>query len=712
MRTTVLSLAALCLLAFVPACTKPVSPATEQFKKGMELKSAQRYQEALQLFQKAVELDPNFADAYLEAAMIYDDMLEDKAGAISWYQRYLDISANERQKEIVRRWMGLAREAMQASAATATGQVIMLTGPAREAVTAIVSKERDQLKSDFSAKEKELIAKNEAELARVRDELRKFKAENRDLQDKVENLTVDRDSLKQKLDEGRSRKDLTELLASPELRGSDKQLQQSLMQMKTQVEQARAQYQQETTKARGLEESLVKLKQELAAANKAMQSGVADKELAAQITALRDENRALNTKISSLEKSARIGEALQPAADIEAKDAEIKRLQERIAQLDKDKSEAEAGRERVETALADLKKRTDEVIAASPSPAEKESLAEENRRLRMQIAKITTDYNENSAKRTEAEQRVNELERQVETLKTLPASAKPAVGREFTDLSEEIMQMQETIKKQNQLLMQRDAQIASLTDQNLKFQQSAPAAQTPAPSSTLVAELNRSLDSKERQIGLLEKQLSAARASAAAEPERLKTDELEKELDKARTRIAELEKQSGAPAVDIGQPVSVAQTASVAPAQQTEVDITPGASPQPVPAQRSGSQDTWSQYTTTWKPELEPPRQVGAAGAAVSTQPRTAGAQTVVTPASSYRRPAPSAYSVTPSSGTTTGGRTVRAYRVQQGDTLSGIAQKVYGDRTKWTVIFQYNRDTLQRANALRVGQVLYIPPQ
>ena len=103
---------------------------------------------------------------------------------------------------------------------------------------------------------------------------------------------------------------------------------------------------------------------------------------------------------------------------------------------------------------------------------------------------------------------------------------------------------------------------------------------------------------------------------------------------------------------------------------------------------------------------------MGAAGAAVSTQPRTAGAQTVVTPASSYRRPAPSAYSVTPSSGTTTGGRTVRAYRVQQGDTLSGIAQKVYGDRTKWTVIFQYNRDTLQRANALRVGQVLYIPPQ
>jgi nucleoid-associated protein YgaU len=49
---------------------------------------------------------------------------------------------------------------------------------------------------------------------------------------------------------------------------------------------------------------------------------------------------------------------------------------------------------------------------------------------------------------------------------------------------------------------------------------------------------------------------------------------------------------------------------------------------------------------------------------------------------------------------------------VRSGDTLSGIAGKVYGDRNKWNIIYAANRDLLPRADSLRIGQVLYIPPQ
>lgn len=49
-------------------------------------------------------------------------------------------------------------------------------------------------------------------------------------------------------------------------------------------------------------------------------------------------------------------------------------------------------------------------------------------------------------------------------------------------------------------------------------------------------------------------------------------------------------------------------------------------------------------------------------------------------------------------------------YTVKKGDTLAGIAQKFYGDRTAWKRIYQANRDQLPNPNALKVGQTLKIP--
>lgn len=51
-----------------------------------------------------------------------------------------------------------------------------------------------------------------------------------------------------------------------------------------------------------------------------------------------------------------------------------------------------------------------------------------------------------------------------------------------------------------------------------------------------------------------------------------------------------------------------------------------------------------------------------------------------------------------------------RAYTVAEGDTLSSIALKIYGDSSKYRKIFEANRDVLSDENTLALGQQLRIP--
>jgi nucleoid-associated protein YgaU len=47
----------------------------------------------------------------------------------------------------------------------------------------------------------------------------------------------------------------------------------------------------------------------------------------------------------------------------------------------------------------------------------------------------------------------------------------------------------------------------------------------------------------------------------------------------------------------------------------------------------------------------------------------------------------------------------------ENGDSLSKIAQKVYGDRTKWKLIYLANKDTIKDPNKIYPKQKLKIPP-
>jgi nucleoid-associated protein YgaU len=49
-------------------------------------------------------------------------------------------------------------------------------------------------------------------------------------------------------------------------------------------------------------------------------------------------------------------------------------------------------------------------------------------------------------------------------------------------------------------------------------------------------------------------------------------------------------------------------------------------------------------------------------------------------------------------------------YTVVSGDSLSSIATKYYGNASKWTTIFEANRNQIQDPNRIFAGQVLRIP--
>ena len=55
----------------------------------------------------------------------------------------------------------------------------------------------------------------------------------------------------------------------------------------------------------------------------------------------------------------------------------------------------------------------------------------------------------------------------------------------------------------------------------------------------------------------------------------------------------------------------------------------------------------------------------------------------------------------------------IETYTVKAGDTLSVIAEKVYGDAAKYQDIYEANKDLIgPSADNIKVGQELKIPPK
>jgi len=92
------------------------------------------------------------------------------------------------------------------------------------------------------------------------------------------------------------------------------------------------------------------------------------------------------------------------------------------------------------------------------------------------------------------------------------------------------------------------------------------------------------------------------------------------------------------------------------------------------------------------------------AKAPTATPAPNTGASTASTPPSP-----PSAAAATP---TASEGWSSRTYTVKPGDTLSKIAQQVYGDASKYPRIFEANQPMLKDPDKIYPGQVLRIPTE
>ena len=57
-------------------------------------------------------------------------------------------------------------------------------------------------------------------------------------------------------------------------------------------------------------------------------------------------------------------------------------------------------------------------------------------------------------------------------------------------------------------------------------------------------------------------------------------------------------------------------------------------------------------------------------------------------------------------------GSTQHTYTVKDGDTLSAIAKREYGDANEWKRIFEANKDILKDPDKIYPGQKLKIPPK
>lgn len=69
-------------------------------------------------------------------------------------------------------------------------------------------------------------------------------------------------------------------------------------------------------------------------------------------------------------------------------------------------------------------------------------------------------------------------------------------------------------------------------------------------------------------------------------------------------------------------------------------------------------------------------------------------------------------YQIVPEAGGRVTGGTTRGavYKVVAGDTLSSIAEKLYGDREAWRRIFEANRAQLRDPDQLKAGMLLRLP--
>ncbi len=139
------------------------------------------------------------------------------------------------------------------------------------------------------------------------------------------------------------------------------------------------------------------------------------------------------------------------------------------------------------------------------------------------------------------------------------------------------------------------------------------------------------------------------------------------------------------------------QSASVRKRQRVEQSAT--VSEAAAPATRLQERLQQSTYTSVQEPQVPPP--VAASEEPVFDDPAAVGADYEVPVAADF---------AAANQGLNEGQEEFQDYRVQYGDTLSGIAERFLGAQSKYRTIYEMNRDRMRSPDTLAVGMLLRIP--
>ena len=678
MRIFIILLIALIIIG-LPGCKPKQSPAEHIYNQGSQYLIENKPKEALEQFQKALAIDPNHEDACLQLAYIYEEQFNDSNKAIEYYNKFLELSSNERIKEKVKLWIEDAKASLKKAVPAPTDEFQNLDPNTRKRVTKILAEKEAQFQKELDKKDKELASSASRELETLKETLSSFKLENIELKDKIENLTIERNDLQKKVREKQTQAKIADVLNSPELRGGAKQLKQNLVMLKSENEGMRIEVEQQKSKAMQLEQENAKVRQQLAEARKIKLSSDKTKALTAQLREVQESNQILADKLK-IAKNA--GAASEESEKIkESFEAEIRSLQNQILEGKKEQTAIAITKNSLEKKCSELEVQVKELLTHSASLEEDsgQNFIQENRVLRLEIAKLTTQFNDMSVKKSLAEQKSVELEDEIESYKAVPEAAIPVVASDFTDLSDEILQMQSTIQKKNNELEHKNNQISILKGEFSEIQNDFDKIKSDKSKDELIDELNKKLisnsDSNQKlkyEIAKLNREknkLKSADENAKALAYDMKG--LNSELANKNRKLSEYAVKT--------KKYSDAHKAALEKIRRLEVQN------QEMNNKIRGIISKMSTKTTYSKP----------------VTPKTYSKNNTY----KYTKIKQNSKTSKPFSK-----RKVKTYRVKRGDSLSSIAQLIYGTKSKWQLIYSENRDILKRPDSLRAGQILIIP--
>jgi tetratricopeptide (TPR) repeat protein len=82
----------------------------EHYNRGLKCDDMGEYEQALEEYQKALEILPEDPDLHYNMAIVYDDHMDDKQKAVFHYQRYLELNPGAADRAKVRTWLSAAKE--------------------------------------------------------------------------------------------------------------------------------------------------------------------------------------------------------------------------------------------------------------------------------------------------------------------------------------------------------------------------------------------------------------------------------------------------------------------------------------------------------------------------------------------------------------------------------------------------------------------------